>query len=240
MPAPHPASTALLRYFDYAHLPAHLGTISAPIHDLAHHLATTLPPGPEVTAGLRKLLEAKDCFVRAALDTSPTTTDARTTAVTARDVSIRLSPMAAADLAALNTAWARIGGDVQRLTAELHADHDRRLADWLRANDINPHTVADGSLRSYRTHLAWTDRFSGFAHTTPVLAPWSDFAVPGTHGADQATPPELVADLGDPAAGLHPDTTPDPAPADDPLLTLNADADTTAAADNDQAGEATR
>lgn len=27
-----------------------------------------LPDGPELTAGLRKLLEAKDCFVRAALD----------------------------------------------------------------------------------------------------------------------------------------------------------------------------
>lgn len=27
----------------------------------------TLPDGPELTAGLRKLLEAKDCFVRAAL-----------------------------------------------------------------------------------------------------------------------------------------------------------------------------
>jgi hypothetical protein len=27
----------------------------------------TLPDGPEKSAGLRKLLEAKDCFVRAAL-----------------------------------------------------------------------------------------------------------------------------------------------------------------------------
>jgi hypothetical protein len=27
-----------------------------------------LPDGPELTVGLRKLLEAKDCFVRAALD----------------------------------------------------------------------------------------------------------------------------------------------------------------------------
>lgn len=29
------------------------------------------PDGPELTAGLRKLLEAKDCFVRAALDGVP-------------------------------------------------------------------------------------------------------------------------------------------------------------------------
>ena len=30
-------------------------------------LAQDLPESPEVTVGLRKLLEAKDCFVRAAL-----------------------------------------------------------------------------------------------------------------------------------------------------------------------------
>lgn len=32
-----------------------------------------LPNGPEKSAGLRKLLEAKDCFVRAALDLTPAT-----------------------------------------------------------------------------------------------------------------------------------------------------------------------
>ncbi|PRY56421.1 hypothetical protein B0I28_10970 [Glycomyces artemisiae] len=31
-------------------------------------MIAALPDGPELTAGLRKLLEAKDCFVRAALD----------------------------------------------------------------------------------------------------------------------------------------------------------------------------
>jgi hypothetical protein len=31
-------------------------------------MADTLPEGAELTAGLRKLLEAKDCFVRSALD----------------------------------------------------------------------------------------------------------------------------------------------------------------------------
>lgn len=30
-----------------------------------------LGDGPELTAGLRKLLEAKDCFVRAAIDSDP-------------------------------------------------------------------------------------------------------------------------------------------------------------------------
>lgn len=64
----HPAVASLLRYFDYGHLPAHLQAVSGPIADLAVRMADTLPEGPELTTGLRKLLEAKDCLVRAALD----------------------------------------------------------------------------------------------------------------------------------------------------------------------------
>ncbi|MFF7949150.1 hypothetical protein [Streptomyces griseorubiginosus] len=67
----HPGTTHLLRYFEYAHLPEHLQAVSKPCSDLAHQLADALPDGPELTAGLRKLLEAKDCFVRAALDNPP-------------------------------------------------------------------------------------------------------------------------------------------------------------------------
>ncbi|WP_239404543.1 hypothetical protein [Frankia sp. Cj3] len=63
----HPGTTGLLRFFEYAHLPEHLRDVSAPIGQLARDLVHTLPDGPELTAGLRKLLEAKDCFVRAAL-----------------------------------------------------------------------------------------------------------------------------------------------------------------------------
>lgn len=64
----HPAVAALLRYFDYAHLPQHLQAVSRPIGELAHQMAELLPDGPEKTTGLRKLLEAKDCLVRSALD----------------------------------------------------------------------------------------------------------------------------------------------------------------------------
>ncbi len=63
----HPATTGLLRYFEYAHLPEHLQVISQISHDAAHEMVRRLPDGPELTTGLRKLLEAKDCFVRAAL-----------------------------------------------------------------------------------------------------------------------------------------------------------------------------
>lgn len=64
----HPATTGLLRYFAYTHLPEHLQAVSKPCADLAGAMAAELPDGPELTTGLRKLLEAKDCFVRAALD----------------------------------------------------------------------------------------------------------------------------------------------------------------------------
>ena len=60
-------SSPILRYFDWAHLPEHLAQVSRPIAELAATLDATLPDGPEKSAGLRKLLEAKDCLVRAAI-----------------------------------------------------------------------------------------------------------------------------------------------------------------------------
>lgn len=60
--------TPILKYFAYSHLPAKLQGVSKPIGDLAEQLDATIPDGPEKSAGLRKLLEAKDCFVRASLD----------------------------------------------------------------------------------------------------------------------------------------------------------------------------
>lgn len=62
----HPNTEALLKYFAYEHLPPRLQEVSRPLGELAKQMAAELD-GPELTAGLRKLLEAKDCFVRAAL-----------------------------------------------------------------------------------------------------------------------------------------------------------------------------
>jgi hypothetical protein len=66
-PSIHPASAALLRYFAWEHLPPRLQEVSRPFAELAQAMAGRLS-GPELTVGLRKLLEAKDCCVRAALD----------------------------------------------------------------------------------------------------------------------------------------------------------------------------
>jgi hypothetical protein len=62
----HPAVEAILRYFAWEHLPAHLQEVSRPFAELAYQMADRLQ-GAELTVGLRKLLEAKDCCVRAAL-----------------------------------------------------------------------------------------------------------------------------------------------------------------------------
>jgi hypothetical protein len=57
----------ILRFFGYAHLPPDLIEVSRAFAQLALLMVETLPRSGEHTAGLRKLLEAKDCFVRAAL-----------------------------------------------------------------------------------------------------------------------------------------------------------------------------
>jgi len=68
----HPATKQLLRYFEWEHLPLHLQPISRAFQTLAlqlvqGNLSEKPLDGPELTTALRKLLEAKDCAVRAAL-----------------------------------------------------------------------------------------------------------------------------------------------------------------------------
>ncbi len=66
----HPNVAALLKFFEYGHLPERLSGVSKRFHFLANHLVSKdglALEGPELTACLRKLLEAKDCAVRAAL-----------------------------------------------------------------------------------------------------------------------------------------------------------------------------
>jgi hypothetical protein len=63
----HQATAQVYQHFRYDHLPEQLQRLSAPCCELAKTMIQALPDGPELTVGLRKLLEAKDCFVRAAL-----------------------------------------------------------------------------------------------------------------------------------------------------------------------------
>ena len=55
----------IMKYFKYKHLPEHLQVISKPFCELAEEINNTCENSAEKSAGLRKLLEAKDCIVRA-------------------------------------------------------------------------------------------------------------------------------------------------------------------------------
>jgi hypothetical protein len=66
MPPPAgPQASGLMQFFLYGHLPAHLQEVSAPFSSLAWHIVTTLPDNGQRDAALVKLIEAKDCAVRA-------------------------------------------------------------------------------------------------------------------------------------------------------------------------------
>lgn len=63
----HPGTQAIARWFTFDHLREDLRPPSRACAELAQEMIDKLPDGPELTTGLRKLLEAKDCFVRAAI-----------------------------------------------------------------------------------------------------------------------------------------------------------------------------
>jgi len=58
-------SDPLLQFFRYEHLPPNLQEVSMPFARIANWVVESLPRNPERTVALRKLLEAKDCAVRA-------------------------------------------------------------------------------------------------------------------------------------------------------------------------------
>jgi len=64
----HPSVENILKFFEYSHLPEHLQSVSIQCSNLAHNMVSECEHSPELTVGLRKLLEAKDCFVRARLE----------------------------------------------------------------------------------------------------------------------------------------------------------------------------
>lgn len=76
-----PSADYMLQFFQFEHLPPRLREVSQPFCALAHAIVDgdnsaesgtvtiggPLPSNPERTTALRKLLEAKDCAVRAVL-----------------------------------------------------------------------------------------------------------------------------------------------------------------------------
>lgn len=60
----------IMQFFKHEHLPAPLAAVSKPFCDLAESMLH-LPHNEELEMALRKLLEAKDCAVRALIYKSP-------------------------------------------------------------------------------------------------------------------------------------------------------------------------
>jgi hypothetical protein len=75
MPEEKPKYDYLCQFFSYAHLPAHLQEVSRPFCELVDVICEKCPSNPERTMALRKLLEAKDCAVRALIFKAPTYED---------------------------------------------------------------------------------------------------------------------------------------------------------------------
>ena len=63
----HSATQHLIQFFESAHLREDLKPIAEACIALAEQMLKLLPDSPELTAGLRLLLQAKDSFVRAGL-----------------------------------------------------------------------------------------------------------------------------------------------------------------------------
>lgn len=68
---PREKPSHILKFFGYKHLPANLQKVSEQFYTLADEMDASLPDCAEKSAGLRKLLEAKDCMVRASLEQKP-------------------------------------------------------------------------------------------------------------------------------------------------------------------------
>lgn len=68
IPAGQDIDDPILRFFAFGHLPPHLQAASGPFCHLANLLVASLPKCAERSVALRKLLEAKDAAVRAALE----------------------------------------------------------------------------------------------------------------------------------------------------------------------------
>jgi hypothetical protein len=64
----HPSIQKLRSHFAYEHLPPKLQRVSRHFAITADLMLQWLPDSPELTVCLRKLLDARDCALRAALD----------------------------------------------------------------------------------------------------------------------------------------------------------------------------
>lgn len=58
----------MIKWLSYEHLPKELQPIVQKYHNMGLIICGTIPSGPERTVALRKLVESKDCAVRAVIE----------------------------------------------------------------------------------------------------------------------------------------------------------------------------
>lgn len=62
-------TTEAMQFFNYAHLPESMQAVSRPFAELAYDMIRILPDNEQRRIMLQKLIEAKDCAVRAFIAT---------------------------------------------------------------------------------------------------------------------------------------------------------------------------
>lgn len=142
-----------MQNFNYQHLPQALQGVSMRFAQVAQYLAATLPPGDEREFALRKLLESKDCAVRARLETMQAEGK---TKIREQEPPVRL-PRGFDDPAVFDMLRYRPNGQVLLLAEHtpLDIEHARQAAYDLR------HAVPDEDIPN-RLHRIVTGRYVTF------------------------------------------------------------------------------
>jgi hypothetical protein len=63
----HPSVSDKMAFFEHNHLPEPLFSVARICSVAANEVLSTVNDDPQLALGLQKLIEAKDCFVRAAV-----------------------------------------------------------------------------------------------------------------------------------------------------------------------------
>jgi len=68
MPHVGPSGDRMMKWLSYHHLPPELQECVKAYRELGESICAAIPAGPERTVALRKLVESKDCAVRAIIE----------------------------------------------------------------------------------------------------------------------------------------------------------------------------
>jgi hypothetical protein len=68
IPSDYGTGERMMRWLSYEHLAAELQSLVKVYNDLGLLICNSIPAGPERTVALRKLVESKDCAVRAHIE----------------------------------------------------------------------------------------------------------------------------------------------------------------------------